>query len=77
MRKQCGIYAWVLPWVSVWKSTSNLKTSPVSQHLPLVKDVKYECVLAMGVAEVSEHLGGGGVVCTKLTLSKTNLDGGW
>lgn len=35
------------------------------------------CDLAMWVAEVSEHLGDGVNVCTKLTLPKINAEGGW
>lgn len=31
----------------------------------------------MWVAEVSEHLGGGDSVSTKLTLPKINWEGGW
>lgn len=42
-----------------------------------MKGAKRECDLAMWVADVLEHLGGGVTVCAKLTLSKIDLEGGW
>lgn len=69
---------WVLPWEFVWMSTGNLKACPPSFPVsPPVKDAKCVCDLATRVAEVSEHLGGGGIICTKLTLPEVSLEGGW